>query len=148
MEQKFFRTVPKSQKLETVLHSVNNKIPLRNRRWKNLVALVIGAPTWSLRESLFSFLHRSDLFLAFYCLLKLALDSAMRKGISTSIVLGGPEWSTLIKSLHSSEWRTLELFPFKEVHHPTLGLKPEKYDKILGIDKLKLEFLFHYLEYR
>ena len=57
-------------------------------------------------RSLFSFLHRSDLFLAFYCLLKLALDSAMRKGISTSIVLGGHEWSTLIKSLQSSEWRS------------------------------------------
>lgn len=33
------------------------------------------------------------------CLLKLALDSAMRKGISTSIFLGGHEWSTLIRSL-------------------------------------------------
>ena len=39
------------------------------------------------------------------CLLKLALDSAMRKGISTSIFLGGHEWSTLITILIHAELR-------------------------------------------
>ena len=53
---------------------------------------------WAQCASILFFAHSTNLFLAFSCLLKLALDSAMRKGISTSIFLGGHEWSTLIKN--------------------------------------------------